>query len=219
MRRVEFLRLFVVVLCFAVIGCGAPKTEIVKEAPEDLSELKARIDDLNNRIYVLTEQVENLKSKPVASVPAPTPKKKIKIEKEEIIEPVSDSKSSYAVQEREYSPAYALFKSGQYAKALIAFSTFADKYPASSLTDNAIYWMGECYLQQKEYALAIEEYSKVLKKFPKESKAPYAMYKISLCYKILGEKKDSDIYFQELLSRYPNSEAVQEAKNNVELKK
>ena len=219
MRRGEFLRLFVVGLCFLTIGCGSSKTEIKKEAPEDVSELRARIDDLNNRIYVLAEQVESLKSKPVASTAAPASKKREKIEKTEKIEPVVDIKNSYAAQEKEYSPAYELFKSGQYAKALIAFSTFADKYPASSLTDNAIYWMGECYLQQKEYALAIEEYSKILKKFPKESKAPYAMYKISLCYKMLGEKKDSDIYLQELISRYPNSEAVQEAKNNVELKK
>lgn len=214
MRRGEFLRLFVVVSCFAVFSCGAPKTEIKKEAPEDLAELRARVDDLNNRIYVLTEQIESLKSRPVVSTNVPVVSKK-----REKIEPVSEVKTPYVTQEKEYGSAYELFKSGQYAKSLIAFSTFADKYPASALTDNAIYWMGECYLQQKEYALAVEEYSKVLKKFPKESKAPYAMYKIALCYKMLGEKKDSDIYLQELYSRYPNSEAAEEAKNNVELKK
>jgi len=219
MRRVEFLRLLTVGLCFTVLSCGQPKTEIKKEAPEDIADLKARIDDLNNRIYVLTEQVESLKSRPIVTASAPVPKKRTKIEKTETVEAVSDVRNSYAAQEKEYRPAYDLFKSGQYAKALIAFSSFVDKYPASALTDNAIYWMGECYLQQKEYALAIEEYSKVLKQFPKESKAPYAMYKISLCYKMLGEKKDSDIYLQELITRYPNSEAVQEAKNNAELKK
>jgi len=223
MRRGELLRLFAVGLCLVAFGCGVPKTEIKKEAPEDVAELKARIDDLNNRIYVLTEQVESLKTRPLTTAtPASVSKKKNKaekIEKEELLEPVKNVKNSYAVQEKEYSPAYVLYKNGQYAKALIAFSTFADKYPASSLTDNAIYWMGECYLQQKEYALAIEEYSKVLKKFPKDSKAPYAIYKIALCYKKLGEDKDSDIYLKELLSRYPNSEAAQEAKNNAELKK
>lgn len=216
------MRLFVVAMCFAVLGCGQPKTEIKKEAPEDIADLKARIDDLNNRIYVLTEQVESLKSKPIVATPVPVSKRKLKAEKAEKIEkaePVSEVKNSYAAQQKEYSSAYGLFKSGQYAKALIAFSTFADKYPASALTDNAIYWMGECYLQQREYALAIEEYSKVLKKFPKESKAPYAMYKIALCYKMLGEDKDSGIYLKELSSRYPNSEATQEAKNNAELKK
>jgi len=219
MRRGDFSRLLIAVLCFGILGCGQPKTEIKKEAPDDIAELRARIDDLNNRIYVLTEQVESLKSRPIVATPTPISKKKSKIEKTEQIEPVSDVKNSYATQEKEYSSAYELFKSGQYAKSLIAFSTFADKYPASMLTDNAIYWMGECYLQQKEYALAVEEYIKILKKFPKESKAPYAMYKIALCYKMLGEKKDSDIYLQELLTRYPNSDAVQEAQNNVELKK
>lgn len=205
---INCMKTLLIVLCFAVIsGCGSSKVEVKKEAPEDIAELKARIDDLNNRVYVLTEQLESLKSKPVDVVAS----KKT--------EPVSNVKNAYVSQEKEYNAAYELFKSGQYAKALIAFSTFADRYPASALTDNAIYWMGECYLQQKEYALAIEEYSKVLKKFPKESKTPYAMYKIALCYKMLGEKKDSDIYLQELFTRYPNSEAVQEAKNNVELKK
>lgn len=215
MRRGEFLRLLAVTLCFGILACGAPKTEVKKEAPnDDIAELKARVDDLNNRIYVLTEQLETLKSKPVAATPAPVAKKK-----EHKPEAAIDLKGSYAAQEKEYGAAYELFKGGQYAKALIAFSGFADKYPASALTDNAIYWMGECYLQQKEYALAVEEYSRVLKRFPKESKAPYAMYKIALCYKMLGEKKDSDVYLQELLTRYPNSEAAKEAKDNVELKK
>jgi tol-pal system protein YbgF len=214
MRRGEFLRLLAITLCFGILACGAPKTEVKKEAPDDIADLRARVDDLNNRIYVLTEQLETLKSKPIVTTPIPVTKKK-----EVKSEAAHDLKGSSVAQEKEYGAAYELFKSGQYAKALIAFSGFADKYPASALTDNAIYWMGECYLQQKEYVLAVEEYSRVLKRFPKESKAPYAMYKIALCYRMLGEKKDSDVYLQELLTRYPNSEAAQEAKDNVELKK
>ena len=200
-----------------MFACGSSKTAVKQDAPEDINELKARVDDLNNRIYVLTEQLESLRAKPVTvatiaptSAPAPTVK----------AIPVSiTSKNTYSAQEKEYSSAYELFKEGKYAKALIAFSTFADKYPSSALTDNAIYWIGESYYKQKEYALAIEEYSKILKKFPKESKAPYSMYKIALCYKMLGETKDSETYVNELLSRYPNSEAAKEATNNAELKK
>jgi tol-pal system protein YbgF len=203
--------------CLALLACGTPKTEVKQEAPEDINELKARVDDLNNRVYVLTEQLETLKSQPATSVPvagvtAVTKKHKRTAPVKEVSDTASD-------QEKEYKAAYELFKSGQYAKAMIAFSSFIDKYPSAALTDNAIYWIGESYYQQKEYALAIEEYSKVLKKFPKESKAPYAMYKLALCYKMLGESKDSDIYLQELMSRYPNSEAAKEAKNNAEFKR
>ena len=204
------------VSCLALLGCGTPNAEVKQEAPQDIAELKARIDDLNNRVYVLTEQLETLKSQPATALPAETVTTLKKHKRTSFIKGTTNMPSA---QESDYSAAYGLFKSGQYAKALIAFSTFVDKYPASALTDNAIYWIGESYYQQKEYALAVEEYSKILKKFPKESKAPYAMYKLALCYKMLGENKDSDIYFQELLARYPNSEAAKEAKNNVELKK
>ena len=220
--------LVVVISSLVVLNCGGQtppevRQGVSKESSDSVNELKARIDDLNNRIYVLTEQVESLKATRTATFSTASAPKMTKASKKNagvtISATIPDNKNNASVQEQEYSAAYELFKSGQYAKALIAFSAFVGKNPASALTDNSIYWMGESYYRQKEYALAIEEYSKVLKQFPKESKAPYAMYKIALCYKMLGETKDADTYFNELLSRYPNSNAAKEAKSNAELKK
>ncbi len=214
MGRGLVLRLSTFALCMMLLNCGSSKQQLKQDPPEDLNELKARIDDLNNRVYVLTEQLETLKSQPPTTASAE--QSAVKKHKKE---PVKTETKAGSNQEKEYAEAYSLFSSGQYAKSLIAFSSFAEKYPTSALADNAVYWVGESYFQQKEYALAIDEYSKILKKFPKESKAPYAMYKLALCYKLLGENKDSEIYLQELLTRYPNSEAAKEANNNVEFKK
>ena len=99
-----------VIFCLTLLGCGKPKTEIKQEAPQDLNELKARIDDLNNRVYVLTEQLETLKSQPAAAstavdVPA--------VKKHKRTATIKGTASTPSDQEKEYSAAYELFKSGQ----------------------------------------------------------------------------------------------------------
>lgn len=199
------------ILLFSVFSCSSStqklaKQDVIKNKETELNELKARVDDLNNRVYVLTEQVDSLRAglsfQPTKAKPQTTTVSKV----------INNI-------EADYKTAYDFFKNGNYTRALLAFTSFIEKYPNSAITDNATYWMGESYYMQKEYPLAIEEYSKVLKNFPNGSKAPHAMYKIALSYKKLGENKDAQTYYSELVSRFPNSEITKQAKKDPEFKK
>lgn len=193
-------------------ACSTTNTEVVK-APEqekiaDIDELSSRVEELNNRVYILTEQVETLRAKLKDGGEKAIPSREVKRVEPKEERPVVIERGEI----KDYVAAYAHYETKKYSKALIAFSSFINKYPDGVLTDHAMYWLGESYIQQKEYALASDEYVKLLKKFPKGSKAPYAMLKIAVCYKELGMDKESKSYIEELLKRFPNSQAAEEAK-------
>ena len=220
-KYLKFYNLVLSVLFFCYLyACSTAKPNIETASPvdktktDDVVELKAKIDDLNNRIFVLGEQLESLKARTKEEA-----RIKTRSAEEEIIasysgkqkaEPVAVSDVNDPVY-KEYLEAFDLFKNKEYSKSLMAFSSFVEKYPDSFLTDNAYYWLGESYYQQSEYTLAISEYLKTIKRFQEGSKAPYAMLKIAMSYKKLGEKKDSDAYFNGLISKYPNSRAAKDA--------
>jgi tol-pal system protein YbgF len=75
-KYVKFYREFALAVCFSAF-CACSTTPEVKEPvqapkPDEIVELKAKVDDLNNRIFVLTEQLENLKARvPQAAINAP----------------------------------------------------------------------------------------------------------------------------------------------------
>lgn len=216
---------------------------VVSANSDDVSELKARIEDLNNRIFVMAEQIDSLRARVKDDSPQPKPVK-VKQKTEEPKEPqeskaeestmrdytakeelkkepepkeapevdVKEESSPMHSMSDDYFAAYNLFKEKEYAKSMVAFSSFIDKYPNSTLTDNAYFWVGESYYQQGEYALAISEYLKGIKKFPEGSKTPESMLKVSKSYRALGEEKDADAYSKVLKSKYPNSRAAMMAK-------
>lgn len=52
-------------------------------------------------------------------------------------------------KEKAYSAAYQIFKEGNYDKARTEFQNFLATYPDSEYSDNAQFWVGECYFLKK----------------------------------------------------------------------
>lgn len=52
-------------------------------------------------------------------------------------------------KEKAYSAAYQIFKEGNYDKARTEFQDFLANYPDSEYSDNAQFWVGECYFLNK----------------------------------------------------------------------
>jgi tol-pal system protein YbgF len=104
-----------------------------------------------------------------------------------------------------YAAAYELFKEAKYDKAREAFENFLKEYPDTEYSDNAQFWVGECYYFEKKYEKAIVEYEKVAKSFPEGNKVPYAILKQGLSFLKLGDKASAKLLLQQVTKDYPNT--------------
>ena len=104
-----------------------------------------------------------------------------------------------------YAAAYGLFKEGKYEKARESFENFLKQYPDTEFSDNAQFWVGECYYFEKKYEKAIVEYDKVTKNFPEGNKVPYALLKQGISFLKLGDKASAKLLLQQVTKDFPNT--------------
>ena len=104
-----------------------------------------------------------------------------------------------------YETTLATYKKAKYDQALIGFKGFIEKYPKSDLTDNAQFWVGECYMGLKQYEQAILAYQEVIKKYPKGNKVPNAMLRQAFAFYEIKDKVSSRLLLKKIIKKYPNS--------------
>jgi tol-pal system protein YbgF len=114
-----------------------------------------------------------------------------------------------------YNVAKQSFDKGDYQTARESFETFLKKYPKSANADNAQFWIGETYYREKWYDYAILEYQKVIDNYPKGNKVPASLLKQGLSFYNLGDKANSRLILQELVSKYPKSNEATVAKQKL----
>jgi tol-pal system protein YbgF len=119
-------------------------------------------------------------------------------------------------KEKAYSDAYQIFKEGNYDKARSEFKNFLAVYPDSEYSDNAQFWVGECYFFEKKYEAAILEYEKVTKNYPNGNKVPYALLKQGLSFLKLGDKTSAKLLLQEVIKNYPNTNQARIARSSLQ---
>jgi len=119
-------------------------------------------------------------------------------------------------KEKAYSAAYQIFKEGNYDKARTEFQNFLANYPDSEYSDNAQFWVGECYFFEQKYESAILEYEKVTKNYPNGNKVPYALLKQGMSFLKLGDKTSAKLLLQQVIKNYPNTSQARIARSNLQ---
>ncbi|MCP4668084.1 MAG: tol-pal system protein YbgF [Deltaproteobacteria bacterium] len=120
-------------------------------------------------------------------------------------QPQTPEETVVSPEKRLYDLNLAVLQEGKYEEALDGFRNFRKKYPKSDLADNAQFWIGECYMAQKEYERAILAYQDVIKKHPKGNKAPSAMLRQALAFSEINDKKSSRLLLKKIVKKYPDS--------------
>ncbi len=160
-------------------------------------ELKGKLEDLSFSLKQTRSRIKTLQKKPETPVKKQARKKAI---------------SNTDVKKNKYDGAYALFKAGKYSEARKFFENFLKTYPNDQLTDNALYWTGNCYYKEKKYEKAISTFEDIIKKFPKSNKAPDAHYIQALSFLEINEPLTAKIILETLIQSFPSSQAASMAK-------
>jgi tol-pal system protein YbgF len=133
---------------------------------------------------------------------------------------IKSSQSTYNTEDLNeasfYDLAYNTFKQGKFDKAREQFNAFLERFPKGKFSDNARFWIGECYYRKNQYEEAILEYEKVKNEYPSGDKVPSALFKQSLSFLKLGKKDEASIILKDLIRHYPQSEQAGMAKDQLE---
>lgn len=105
-------------------------------------------------------------------------------------------KSSASNVQTDYDIALRAHQDGDFSKARQLFESFLLKYPKHSLSDNALYWMGDSYIIEKSYKRAIGKFQDLIEKYPKSDKRCDAIGRQITALDALGMKKEAKAFTQ-----------------------
>jgi len=107
-----------------------------------------------------------------------------------------------------YRKAYARLQDAQLAEAAKGFREFLRLFPDHDLSDNAQYWLGECFYARKEFAKAVREFRRVIERYPTGNKVPDALLKVGFSYLSLGSIEAGRQTLEQLQRSYPRHNAA-----------
>lgn len=107
-----------------------------------------------------------------------------------------------------YSQAMAQYRAGRYGAAAAAFKRFVGRHARHAYADNALYWLGECFYDQKDYRLALGMFRRVVEEHPHGNKTPDALLKMGYCYLKLQEKKNARSVLAQVVEIFPKTNSA-----------
>ncbi len=115
-----------------------------------------------------------------------------------------------------YQAAFDLLKQGQYDRASAAFQSFLSTYPASSLADNAQYWLGEAYYVNKSYPESLAAFQRLLANYPLSRKLPDALLKTGFCHYELKQFPAARDVLTRVVTQFADSPAAKLAQQRLD---
>ncbi len=107
----------------------------------------------------------------------------------------------------QFTAALQAFQAGQYPEAEAGFKAFLAANPAHRLTPDAVFYIGETYLQRSRPREAAEQYLKVTTDYSKSSRAPESMVRLGQTLAALGNSEQACATLTEFGKRYPTASA------------
>lgn len=175
--------------------------------------LSEKLDDTNFRISSLSQQVAGLQ---LSRPPLPQYTEQRAGQPPETTEAPQTSEEIPSTPQSIYNTAYADYLRGDYDLAINGFQEFLRLFADSELSDNAQYWIGECYYSQGKFMQAVKEFDKVIIKFPQADKLPAAHLKKALSYFELNQIGQAVIQLQQLIKEFPTSSEARIAREKLE---
>jgi tol-pal system protein YbgF len=107
-----------------------------------------------------------------------------------------------------YTQAFDALKKSNYPAAIAGFRSFLSAYPASSLADNAQYWLGEVFYVTRDYEQAATAFRTVGERWPSSRKAADALLKLGFTQYEQKRYADARVTLSDVTRRFPDSDAA-----------
>ncbi|ARD45256.1 tol-pal system protein YbgF [Colwellia sp. PAMC 21821] len=101
-----------------------------------------------------------------------------------------------------------VLKDKRYDQAIPEFEAFNKRYPNSSYSANAHYWLGQLLFNKGELTKARQEFDVVVSDYPDSSKRSDAMLKLAMVEQKENNQNKAIAVYKKLIAEYPNSSAA-----------
>ena len=191
----------------------------VEELNNDLDKKNAQIEELKTLVKIKNQKI-SLYETQVAEAQNTTPQT---TQRPREITEARRLTDQYAANptlqnsnvKQRYDNAINNFNSRNYRAAIIEFTELSNEFPQNKLVGNFIYWIGESYFGMKNYSAAIEAFNNVIK-HKTSPKNDDALLMAGIGYVKLGDGTKAKQKFEELLSKFPESEYSGKAKSYLQ---
>ncbi|MFA5411326.1 MAG: tetratricopeptide repeat protein [Candidatus Omnitrophota bacterium] len=102
-------------------------------------------------------------------------------------------------QKAEYEIADCYYQMGNEKEAMAKFKMLRSKYPASSLTPEIIWWLGEYYYRHNDLNLSRRYFLSLIKDFPRSSLIPNAYYALGSSYQEESKYEEAIANFKKVM--------------------
>lgn len=156
---------------FALTGCVATTMDIdrlqetLNSMQKGQADLLTKIDEFDQSITALREELSsNQRKMLVLSQKLDDTQLGLRNKMEGIGQLLSGAtnQTSLALPSDEYKIAYRDYLAGKIDLSLEGFKNFVDRYPDNDLTEQAEFYLADCYLSKKKFKEARVEFDKVL---------------------------------------------------------
>jgi tol-pal system protein YbgF len=118
-------------------------------------------------------------------------------------------------EKRAYDEAIAAIRGGEFDKSVAMLSNFQRRFPGSAYIDSARFWLGNALYGRRDYKDAIVAFRAFVTGAAEHPRAPEALLALANSQAEMKDPKAARKTIEELLSRYPQSEAAQAGKERL----
>ncbi len=123
----------------------------------------------------------------------------------------------------DFPGAKAAFDRGDYMDAIPDFKAYIEQFPGTDRTDDALYYLGESYIHERDYALASAQFDRLLRDFPTSPLQADALLDQARCDDLQSHPAALDqtetvralTRYNQFVDQYPDHARVGEAKGRI----
>jgi len=123
--------------------------------------------------------------------------------------------SAQPAEKREFDAAMDTLRRSEFEAAATAYTVFLRKHPNSGYTPSALYWLGNAQYANRAYKDAIVSHTRLVNEFGTHARAPEAMLAMANSQVELKDARGARRTLEDLIKRYPQSEAAAAARERL----
>jgi tol-pal system protein YbgF len=182
------------------------------------SSMKRRDQDLSIRVKAIEARIDNIVRRPRSGASQVNTPLATQQEKQTApsSQPQSTPEGSGVENEASaFRSAYKVYLNGNYKRASSEFKRFVTHYPATALTPQAFYYLGQSLYVQKQYDPAQQALQHIVSNYPNTKYRSQALYKLGQIMLETDQRSKAQQHWNRVIQDYPDSPDATHAKDQL----